>query len=110
METLEGFRQTSNEDEDAFAARVGIAAYRCGNVHTESEKIGFFINGIQSAIRSILSRFRRDQPRLVLTFEHVGSFARDEELSIEPGEDLPEQRLHRQILVEHLVKRTPKAS
>ena len=40
VETLESLRQTANEDEDSFAARVGIAAYRCGNVHTESEKIG----------------------------------------------------------------------
>ena len=78
VETLESLRQTTNEDEDSFAARVGIAAYRCGNIHTESEKIGFFINGLQPAIRSIVSRFRRDQPRSVLTFDRVVSFARDE--------------------------------
>ena len=76
MKTLESLRQTSNEDEDAFATRVGIAAYHCGNVHTESEKIVFFINGLQSAIRSIMSRFRRDQPRSVLTFDRVVSFLR----------------------------------
>lgn len=78
VEALENIRQASNEDENAYASRVGTAAYRCGNVHTESEKITIFVHGLQPATRSIVSRFRRDQPRSMLTFDRVVSFARDE--------------------------------
>ena len=78
VEELESLRQSSNEDEDAFASRVGLAAYRCGGVHSESEKITIYTNGLQPAIRPIVSRFRRNQPRSTLTFERVVSYARDE--------------------------------
>ena len=78
VEHLENLLQATNEDENAFASRVGVAAYRCGNVHTEVEKIAIFVNGLLPAIRSIVSRFRREQPRHMLTFDRIVSYARDE--------------------------------
>ena len=78
VEQFENLRQASNEDEHAFASRVGVAAYRCGNVHTDIEKITVFVNGLLPAIRSVVSRFRREQPRYSLTFDRIVSYARDE--------------------------------
>ena len=78
VEYFEGLRQATNENEDAFAARVSSAAYRCGNVHAENERINVFVNGLHSAIRTIVSRFRRSQPRSSVTFDLIVSFARDE--------------------------------
>ena len=63
LDQLDRIRQSPTEDEHAFAARVNEAIYRCGNVHEEVEKISFFINGLRDEIRTIVSRFRRDQPR-----------------------------------------------
>ena len=41
-------------------------------------KINVFVNGLHSAIRTIVSRFRRSQPRSSVTFDLIVSFARDE--------------------------------
>ena len=78
VEYLEGLHQATNEKEDAFAARVSSAAYRCGNIQSENERIGVFVNGLHAAIRTIVSRFRRNQPRSTVTFDSIVSFARDE--------------------------------
>lgn len=81
-ETVEHFwnlRQASNEDEHAFSSRVGVATYRCGNVHMELEKVTIFINGLLPELRYVLSRFRREQSRHSLTFDRIVSYTRDEE-------------------------------
>lgn len=48
VEHLKNIMQASNEDETSFASRVGVDAYRCGNVHTNAEKISIFVNGLLS--------------------------------------------------------------
>ena len=100
VETLESLRQTSSEDEDAFAARVFIAAYRCGNVQTESKKIGFLsMDFNQQSARFchafVETNLVRYSPLTSWCHSHATKGTR-----IEPGQYLPEQGRHRQILVE----------
>lgn len=78
FDTLENIRPASKKDESAYDSRVGTAAYQCGNVHTESEKIKIFVHGLQPETSSIVSRFPHDKPRSMLTFDRVFSFARDD--------------------------------
>ena len=74
---LHDIRQLATEEETDFAARVNDSTYRCGNVHDETAKITFFINGLNPVIRSIVARYRESQPRRSLTFDAVVLFARD---------------------------------
>ena len=75
---LENIRQSPTEDETAFATRINEAVYRCGNVYDDIEKIGFFINGLREETRTIVQRYRRDQPRYELSYDRIVQFARDE--------------------------------
>lgn len=99
VEHFENFRQASNEDGHAFASRVSVAAYWCGSVHTEVEKVTIFINGLLPAIRSVVSRFRHEQPRYLLTFDRIVSYARDERESYRA-------RIHSRCLTPNETSRT----
>lgn len=59
---LQNIRQRSGEDEAKYSSRLNEAAYRCGNVHTEPEKMTFFINGLVPEIQSIVARKREETP------------------------------------------------
>lgn len=44
-EHLENIRRNTNETENSYESRIGDADYRCGNVHTDDEKISIFTKG-----------------------------------------------------------------
>ena len=75
---LRSVQQLENEDESAYAARVSEAAYRCGNVLTEDEKMTIFVDGLQPEIRTTVARYREDQPRYEMTLERLIHHAQDE--------------------------------
>ena len=52
--------QTPDEDELAYGARIKNAAYFCGNVHEEDEKMTFFIDRLRPEIMTIVARFREN--------------------------------------------------
>jgi hypothetical protein len=70
--------QEWDEDETTYAARVNEAAYRCGNVHTEDEKMTKFVDGLLGCIRFTVARFRENEPRQQMTLDRLVQYARDE--------------------------------
>lgn len=50
FEKSEILLQASKEGEKTFASIVGVAAYRCVNVHTDVENTAIFVKGILQAI------------------------------------------------------------
>lgn len=75
---LRGISQRADENELDFSARLNTAAYRCGNVHTDSDKMTLFVDDLLPETRTIVARFREQQPRYELTYEHLVQYARDE--------------------------------
>lgn len=73
---LESLLQTSNEDENNFSSIFEVAAYRCGNVQMEVEKISIFVNGLFREKFSFVSRFWCDQPRTMPKSHQKVSYAR----------------------------------
>ena len=71
-------RQVVGEDETAYEARTNQATYRCGNVHSEDEKMTFYVDGLMPNIRTIVARFRENEFRHDMTFELLIQFAKDE--------------------------------
>ena len=58
---LEGVRQKPEETELEYSTRFDRAELRCGNVHKERERVLMFINGLEPAIKSLVSRYNRDR-------------------------------------------------
>ena len=75
---LRTIRQFPDEDESAYAARINEAAYRCGKIHLEDEKMTFFVDGLQPELRTTVARYREDQPRHEMTLERLVHHAQDE--------------------------------
>ena len=71
-------RQAPNESEMEYSAKLTNAAYRCGSIHSDVEKMTHFIDGLSPTIRTIVARFREDTPRWEVTYERLVQFARDE--------------------------------
>ena len=76
--TLRGTRQLVNETEQDFGSRINDAAYRCGNIHHEREKMTLFVDGLAPTTRTIVARFRENEPRSSLTFDRLVQFAQDQ--------------------------------
>ena len=53
--------QTPDEDELGYGARINHAAYRCGKIHEEDEKITFFIDGLRPETMKLVASFRQNQ-------------------------------------------------
>ena len=53
---LRRVRQKVDEDENTYGSRLSIAAARCGNVHQQQELAMFFIDGLDTTIRTIVGR------------------------------------------------------
>jgi len=70
--------QDWDEDESTYASRVNEAAYRCGNVHTEDEKMTKFVDGLLGCIRFPVARFRENEPRQQMTLDRLVQYAGDE--------------------------------
>lgn len=49
--------QHLHKDENTFAARVNISAFRCGKVHDEDEMMIVFVDGLDSSIHTVVARF-----------------------------------------------------
>ena len=49
-----------------------------GNVHSEDEKMTFYVYGLMPNIRTIVARFRENEFRHDMTFERLIQFAKDE--------------------------------
>lgn len=73
-----GLKQILHEDEVTFSARVNLAAFKCGNVHDEDEKITVFIDGLNDSVRTVVARFRDNEPRYQMTYERLVQYAKDE--------------------------------
>ena len=78
ISSLKNIQQKSQETEVQFAARVKDAAYRCGNVHDEIDRMGFFVNGLSPRIRPAVEQLREETPRDQLTFAKLVQKARTE--------------------------------
>lgn len=75
LEVFNEIHQTENENEVAYAARLNNAAYRCGNVHDEDDKICLYVKGLLSALKTILQRFRNRTERTELSIERIVQLA-----------------------------------
>ena len=78
LHDIRNMRQMQNETETAFSCRVNHAAYRCGNVFAEHEKISIFVNGLIPEIWSVIARARDDTPRPMLNYLMLVQRAQDE--------------------------------
>ena len=57
--------QSADETEMQYSSRLNNAFVRCGNVYSLSEKIQFFVNGLDPAIKSLVSRHREVDRRCI---------------------------------------------
>lgn len=64
---LLGVTQLSNEEELDFSTRLNDTVTRFGNVHAESEKMTFFVDGLLPTTRPIVARLRESTHRDELT-------------------------------------------
>ncbi len=71
-------KQKAEESELAFSARVSQAAYRCGNVFDETDKMSTFVNGLQPTIRTLVARHRESVSAKRLTYTALAQYAKDE--------------------------------
>ena len=78
MSDLRMTRQSTTEDENAYAARINQATYRCANIHSEDEKMTFYVDGLMPNIRTTVARFRENEFRQDMTFERLIQIAKDE--------------------------------
>ena len=81
-EALENLRQTQqnpDELEQEYRKRLSNAIFRCGNVHSEDEKMMLYVDGLSDTIRMPVARFRESIPRKELTFEDLCQFANAED-------------------------------
>lgn len=46
-----------NEMENSFAPGIGNAAYLCGNVHTDPDKISIFLLGLLPVMQPIITLY-----------------------------------------------------
>lgn len=61
-----------------LTSRIGNAAYRCGNVPTDTEIIFIFVSRLLPVLQPIVERYRREHPRYELKFTHIVSYTRDQ--------------------------------
>lgn len=78
VQEFRGVRQKPDESEMDYAGRVNMAAYRCGNVYAESEKITVFVDGLLPTTQTVVARYRESVSRDELTFDRIANYARDE--------------------------------
>ncbi len=78
VSAIKNIQQKPQETETQFTARFKDAAYRCGNVHDEIDRMNFFINGISGKIRPAVEELRDETPRGQLTFAMLVQKARRE--------------------------------
>ena len=71
-------KQNPGEDEMDYSMRLNHAIHRCGNVHEETQKLTYFINGLSPEIHSIVAGHRENTPRYLMRYERLVQFARDE--------------------------------
>lgn len=55
LEEFHNIHQNDNENETTCAARIGNAAYHCGNFHDEGDKIYLCVTGVLPALTTMLS-------------------------------------------------------
>lgn len=53
--------------------------FRCGNVHSEDEKITRYIDGLSDTIRTVVTRYRESEHRNEMTFESLLHFSKSED-------------------------------
>ena len=75
---LKDLVQKTDQSESAFAASLHQACLRCGNIHTEDEKMTFFVDGLSPGIRIAVARFREAEPRHQMTLDRLIQYAQDE--------------------------------
>ena len=73
---LRAVTQTAQESERDFSSRLSLAFARCGNAHPSSEKIQFFLDGLDPAIKSLVARYRERHRKA--TFLELVQFAQAE--------------------------------
>lgn len=56
VKILIGKRQLINETELDLASRINDAAYHCGNVHDDLDKMKLFVDGFSPTTRTIVFR------------------------------------------------------
>ena len=84
MMDLRNIRQKHNEDENSYGTRLSVASSRCGNVHKQSDLAMFFIDGLDSTIRSIVSRKYADTRHM--SFIALAKFAQEEGTAVRARE------------------------
>ena len=83
--------QRADETEMQYSSRLNNAFVRCGNVYSLSEKIQFFVDGLDPAIKSLVSRHREADRRC--TFLELVQFAQAEGDAIRARERRRSSRL-----------------
>ena len=79
LEDLRNIRQGEDEVEEAYRKRLNECVFRCGNVHSEDEKMTLYVDGLSDTIRMIVARYRESVHRRDLTFESLCHFAKSED-------------------------------
>jgi hypothetical protein len=74
---LRNICQSNDEDELTYGARINHAAYRCGNVYDEDERMTFFIDGLRPETRTVVARYRENEFRQDMTMERLVQHAKD---------------------------------
>lgn len=63
FKALRHLKQLANEDDLEFSSCLHDAVSPCGGMHSESEEISMFIDGLAPAVRPIVARFLESSQR-----------------------------------------------
>lgn len=64
LDDFEAVLKIETENETGFTVRINNKAYRCGSVHRDDENINSYINGLLTALKTIVQRFQNATPCL----------------------------------------------
>ena len=113
LETLRDVRQENTETEEDYRKRLNVAIHRCGNVHSEDEKMTLYVDGLAPTIRTVVARHRESVNRREMTFEGLAHFARSEDevvrarAQLSSSTQIPTPRPRTSVIPAAQVARTP---
>lgn len=67
IDELNNIGQAKNKNDTAYTAGLNNAAYRCGNVHDENDKIYLYVNFLLPALTTVVQSFLNENTRLKIS-------------------------------------------
>lgn len=79
LEDIRNVKEEQEEVEEDSLKRLNDAIFRCGNIHSEYEKITLYVNGLSNTIVMLVSHYLDSGQHCYLTFEILCYFDKSED-------------------------------